>query len=158
MSKMLSAQACQDFKNEVMTGSVSSALKKLDALKVILHPSFNIASCRINTEADFQNKYMLIISYYQEALLECGSPFSSTSESDISIAREALEYAVILSVKAGDKGSFQRYMSCLKPLYTSGKIQEPTDQMNVVVGLNLLYLLVENRLADYHCEVCTLSK
>ena len=85
--------------------------------------------------------------------MDYGSPFASNNESEIVLARETLEYAVILSVKAGDKASFQRYMSSLKPLYTSVKLNGASDLMNVIVGLNLLYLLVENRLADYHCEV-----
>lgn len=34
------------------------------------------------------------------------------------LAREVLEYAVLLSVKKGDKDAFQRNLSSLRPYYT----------------------------------------
>lgn len=33
---------------------------------------------------------------------------------------------------------------------------ETSEITHAILGLNLLYLLVENRLADFHCEVCFL--
>lgn len=37
--------------------------------------------------------------------------------------------------------------------FLSNRETEESDIMYNIVGLNLLYLLVENRLADFHCEV-----
>jgi len=76
--------------------------------------------------------------------------------SELNFARESLEYAVILSVNMGDKESFQRHMSSLRPYYTTNTID--SDIKFTVLGLNLLYLLVENRLADFHCELELLSE
>jgi 26S proteasome regulatory subunit N12 len=130
---MLSAAASADFKNEVLTGNVQKALSKLEALK--------------------------------EALLDCDSlpPVAvhrPTAEAETAVAKEVLEYAVILSIKAGDKSSFQRYMASLRPYYTAARTlgvdlrsAANNDIVYTILGLNLLHLLVENRLADFHCEV-----
>ena len=129
MSSLTSA-ICQDFKNEVLTGNVTVALKKLETLK--------------------------------EALLDCDSlpplvVHRPNADVETAIAKEILEYAVILSIKAGDKSSFQRYMGSLRPYYTAERTtgSATSDIEYTILGLNLLYLLVENRLADFHCEVCT---
>ena len=93
-------------------------------------------------------------------------------------AMEVFEYAVILSINQMDRDSFNRYMSCLKPYYlnyarwgiihdclgikhciiqsitrTLSHRGQKSEITNAILGLNLLYLLVENRLADFHCEV-----
>lgn len=75
-------------------------------------------------------------------------------------AQDALEHAVLLSVNMSDKESFERHITCLRPYYAnSRKSQEPTSDITItVIGLNLLYLLVENRLADFHCELELLSE
>lgn len=70
------------------------------------------------------------------------------------LAKQVLEYAVLLSINLADKEAFQRHISSLRPYYlTEASRQNPSDVMYSVIGLNLLYLLVENRLADFHCEV-----
>lgn len=69
--------------------------------------------------------------------------------------KSVLEYAVLMSVGMKDKASFQRNISSLRPYYTlcGYDLQSKDSVTSVVLGLNLLYLLVENRLADFHCEV-----
>ena len=92
-----------------------------------------------------------------------------------SVARDFLEYAVIFSIQSNDKESFQRYLSSLRPYYTSHRWDEDpkyflhklkmfahknssglaeSEQMYTILGLNLLYLLVENKLVEFHSEVC----
>jgi 26S proteasome regulatory subunit N12 len=131
MSSILTAATVAAFKQEVLSGNVPVALKKLDALK--------------------------------EALLDCDSlpPMAlarPNAEVETALAKEILEYAIILSIKAGDKSSFQRYMASLRPYYTAARAttsagNDTSDIVYTILGLNLLYLLVENRLADFHCEV-----
>jgi len=41
------------------------------------------------------------------------------AESEREFTKEALEYAVLLSLNLGDKESFQKHISCLRPYYTS---------------------------------------
>ena len=73
-------------------------------------------------------------------------------------AQQILEYAVILSVNIEDKESFQKHVNALGPYYqsTNQSSNSATEITATVVGLHLLYLLVENRQADFHCQVHTL--
>jgi len=83
---------------------------------------------------------------------------SPTAEAERAFAREVLEHAVLLSVRMGDKGSFQRHLSSLRPYYTNSAAAAVSESQNTILGLNLLYLLVENRLSDFHCELELLSE
>ena len=68
---------------------------------------------------------------------------SATAEQERAFACEVLENAVLLSVALQDKDGFQRHISQLKPLYG---VVSGGNNVNTV-GLNLMFLLVENRLA-----------
>jgi hypothetical protein len=45
------------------------------------------------------------------------------------------------------------YISELVTIFLYDRDAPETEIMCTILGLNLLYLLVENRLADFHCEV-----
>lgn len=112
-----------------------------------------------------EEKAEKILGEIKAMMLELDSlpPLSIETEnaaSERKFAREALEYAVILSVNMCDKDSFERHITCLRPYYASfDKSQSPASDIEMtVIGLNLLYLLVENRLADFHCELELLSE
>jgi hypothetical protein len=45
------------------------------------------------------------------------------------------------------------YTSELVTILLCDRDAPETEIMCTILGLNLLYLLVENRLADFHCEV-----
>ncbi len=79
---------------------------------------------------------------------------TQNAEAERILAREFFEYAVIYSIQTSDKDSFQRYVSSLRPYYIGycASISE-SDMKYTIIGLNLLFLLVENRLADFHSEV-----
>lgn len=103
----------------------------------------------------------------KKALLELNSlpPMSMNTpfaKQERALAQEALEYAAILSINVGDKDAFQRSITSLRPYYCDYKENDAksvgSDMTMTVVGLNLLYLLVENRLADFHCELELLSE
>ena len=75
------------------------------------------------------------------------------------IARDFFEYAVIFSVDRGDSESFQRYLSSLRPFYTMRYPDLPDSELIcTILGLNLLHLLVENKLASFHSEVAQYIK
>jgi len=69
-------------------------------------------------------------------------------------AREVYEQSVVLAIISSNKEAFQKYLSALRPYYT-GFQPEVSESENkyTILGLNLLYLIVENRLADYHSEL-----
>lgn len=62
----------------------------------------------------------------------------------------ALELGVLLSVAEGDLDAFARNMAQLKPFYSAG-IASPRKAH--VTGLNLMHLLVDNRLSEFHSEL-----
>lgn len=81
------------------------------------------------------------------------------AEEERVLARQVYEYAVILAVKDGDKEAFQRYLNTLRPYYNGfGVVVSESDLKSSVIGLHLLFLLVENQLADFHSELELLSE
>ncbi|KAM7525900.1 hypothetical protein LguiA_015802 [Lonicera macranthoides] len=77
---------------------------------------------------------------------------------ELTIARDIFEHAVILSVKTEDQDAFERDFFQLKPYYTdAGAHLPPSPQEYPILGLNLLRLLVQNRIAEFHTELELLS-
>ncbi|KAE8691118.1 26S proteasome non-ATPase regulatory subunit 8-like protein A [Hibiscus syriacus] len=77
---------------------------------------------------------------------------------ELLLAREIYEHAVVLSVKIEDQDAFERDFFQLKPYYTDvGSRLPPSKQEYLILGLNLLRLLVQNRIAEFHTELELLS-
>ncbi|CAA7406588.1 unnamed protein product [Spirodela intermedia] len=73
---------------------------------------------------------------------------------ELTIARDIYEHAVVLSVKTEDQDAFERDFFQLKPYYTdTSGIIPPSPQEYPILGLNLLRLLVQNRIAEFHTEL-----
>ncbi|KAI3710664.1 hypothetical protein L2E82_40453 [Cichorium intybus] len=77
---------------------------------------------------------------------------------ELTIARDIYEHAVVLSVKMEDQDAFERDFFQLKPYYTDvgGRLPQ-SPQEYPILGLNLLRLLVQNRIAEFHTELELLS-
>lgn len=77
---------------------------------------------------------------------------------ELTLARDIYEHAVVLSVKMEDQDAFERDFFQLKPYYTdaAGRLP-PSPQEYSILGLNLLRLLVQNRIAEFHTELELLS-
>lgn len=84
-----------------------------------------------------------------ESLPPVNAPSQNAAE-ERAIACEIYEYATLYSLSASDRSLFQRFVGSLKPFYN---IFEHTELKFTILGLNLLYLLVENRLSDFHSEL-----
>ncbi|ERN14062.1 hypothetical protein AMTRI_Chr01g111400 [Amborella trichopoda] len=83
---------------------------------------------------------------------------SPTAVHELTIARDIFEHAVVLSVKAEDQDAFERDFFQLKPYYTDTRgLIPPSPQEYPILGLNLLRLLVQNRIAEFHTELELLS-
>ncbi len=79
--------------------------------------------------------------------------FPSTNEYN-TIAAQALELGVLISVASEDLDSFERNISQLKAYYSLlNNTTTTTNQKCHVLGLNLMYLLVENKLSEFHSEL-----
>ncbi|XP_074317604.1 26S proteasome non-ATPase regulatory subunit 8 homolog A-like [Silene latifolia] len=77
---------------------------------------------------------------------------------ELTLAREIYEHAVVLSVKMEDQEAFERDFCQLKPYYTDARDRIPqSPQEYQILGLNLLRLLVQNRIAEFHTELELLS-
>lgn len=83
---------------------------------------------------------------------------SSSAGKELLVARDIMEEAVALAVKARDADAFERNFLQLRAYYTDteGSLG-PSDQEHPILGLNLLRLLVQNRLAEFHTELEMLS-
>lgn len=79
---------------------------------------------------------------------------TSNAQKEITLARDSLELAVFLSVKMQDEAAFERNYQQLQ-MYTSDTrgLLQPSQQQNLITGLNLLRLLVQNRIAEFHTEL-----
>uniref|UniRef100_A0A0D6QVI6 PCI domain-containing protein n=1 Tax=Araucaria cunninghamii TaxID=56994 RepID=A0A0D6QVI6_ARACU len=83
---------------------------------------------------------------------------SPTADRELTLARDIFEHAVVLSVKIEDQDAFERDFLQLKPYYTDTRGSIPlSPQEYPILGLNLLRLLVQNRIAEFHTELELLS-
>jgi 26S proteasome regulatory subunit N12 len=88
-------------------------------------------------------------------------PHGSSDAMQISI--ESLEIGILMMVEDGDLDSFARNVAQIKPLYAmikgsySTTIQESPRKCHIL-GLNLMNLLVDNRLSEFHAELELLTE
>lgn len=93
-----------------------------------------------------------------DTLLPNGSKtISPSSKLEKISAIDVLENAIILSINLGDKDLFARHISSLRTYYHDFGDDIQSNLKYTMIGLNLLYLLVENKLAEFHCELELLS-
>jgi 26S proteasome regulatory subunit N12 len=79
------------------------------------------------------------------------------SSESITLAALALELGALLSVADDDLDAFARNISQLKPYYDALSATT-TERKCHVLGLNLMHLLVDNRLSEFHAELELLSE
>jgi len=91
------------------------------------------------------------LSKLKIAMLE----FPSDSEPHMKVAAEALEIGILLTVEDGDLDAFARNVAQIKPLYA---VLKTTPRKCHILGLNLMNLLVENRLSEFHAELELLTE
>lgn len=125
-------EGCNALKDAVVKEHYQMATDKLNSLKALMLEFDSLPPLNLETES---------------------------AELERALAREILEYAVLLAIKTQNKDAFQRNLSSLRPYYTGygPKISE-SESKYTILGLNLLFLLVENRLADFHCELELLTE
>lgn len=81
--------------------------------------------------------------------------FPPGSERHMKVAAEALEIGILLAVEDGDMDAFARNVAQIKPLYS---VLKATPRKCHILGLNLMNLLVENRLSEFHAELELLTE
>ena len=77
---------------------------------------------------------------------------------ELILARNTLEIGALWSIEQKDIPSFQRYVAQVKCYYYDYGTQLPDSAYKYhILGLNLLGLLAQNRLAEFHTEMELLS-
>ena len=83
---------------------------------------------------------------------------TSTAKEELMLGRECLEQGVLISVQMQDEAAFERNFLQLNTYYTDTKDVIPDSEQELLIrGLNLLRLLVQNRIAEFHTELETLA-
>jgi len=83
---------------------------------------------------------------------------SARVKQDLVIARDVLEIGALWSVYSQNVLSFERYMAQLKHYYFDYQNELPQSAFkHQLLGLNLLALLSQNRVAEFHTELELLS-
>jgi 26S proteasome regulatory subunit N12 len=85
-------------------------------------------------------------------------------QKELMLTREILEMGVQWSIRSKDTDSFERYIAQLRPYYAkyynfinvSDKLPA-SQRMYTLIGLNLLRLLSQSRLSEFHSEIETLD-
>jgi 26S proteasome regulatory subunit N12 len=96
-----------------------------------------------------------VLSQLKLALATNGS--AQTPE-QIALERSVFETAAMLNIREKDIKEFQRHFSMLKPYYVDyGSELPPSDLQSTVLGLNLLRLLAQGSLDEFHIELETIS-
>ncbi|GAB0100563.1 26S proteasome non-ATPase regulatory subunit 8 [Sergentomyia squamirostris] len=78
----------------------------------------------------------------------------TASQNELLVARDTLEIGAEYSVAVKDVVAFERYMSQLKCYYYDYKnLIADSPNKYQLLGLNLLFLLSQNRVAEFHTEL-----
>lgn len=81
-----------------------------------------------------------------------------TAVQELMLARNIFEHAVVLSIMTEDQEAFERHFLQLKPYFSDTRnVIPPSPEEYPILGLNLLRLLVQNRIAEFHTELELLS-
>lgn len=114
---------CDQLRKEFNGSNIAQTQKTLDQLKMIL-ASLNL---------------LIPASMEQNGLL---------------LTREVLEIGALLSIRSQDISGFERYMTQLKTFFREYKDYMPeSPRMFMLLGLNLLRLLAQGRISEFHSEL-----
>ncbi|KAI0375779.1 hypothetical protein BV20DRAFT_959828 [Pilatotrama ljubarskyi] len=95
----------------------------------------------------------VLLTRLKIALTEAGLlvPFGNPDPQDLVIARDILEVGAFWSIRTKDIPSFDRYFSQLQTFYNDfSSVLPPSPREYPLRGLNLIRLLTQNRIADFH--------
>ncbi|KAG1138607.1 hypothetical protein G6F37_010656 [Rhizopus arrhizus] len=123
------------------------ALQQLETTRDQLRNEMNAAS------PNFQKIGQLLIQAKIQ-LIEAGAFTPTAEKTDTNVlitARDILEIGAYYSVRIKDIASFERYIAQLNTYYHDLlAVLPPSQQMYPLIGLNLLRLLSQNKLSEFH--------
>ncbi|KAF8192609.1 SAC3/GANP/Nin1/mts3/eIF-3 p25 family-domain-containing protein [Pholiota molesta] len=127
---------------------------QLKTLYEELHRAFNQ-----KPSADLK-KCVVVLNKLKIGLIEAGLllPQGDVNLGDLVVAREILEIGAFVSIQSRDVPSFDRYFSQLQTFYTDySESLPPSKREYNIRGLNLIRLLTQNRIADFHTTLESLD-
>jgi len=90
--------------------------------------------------------------------LKMATSMAEPTAEKLTLERDIFETATMLNLREKDIDGFERHMSMLKPYYVDyGSVIPASPMQETVLGLNLLRLLAQGRLDDFHTELETIS-
>ena len=118
------------------------------------------------TEAISKNDHALALERLDDFKVHAATTFHGQDATEavvrdqLRLQREAAEHGVMISAATRDEDGFERHAAQAKAAYDAckrmeGKPIERSDNESLIVGLNLLRLLVQNRIAEFHTELET---
>eukprot|EP00741_Cyanophora_paradoxa_P002055 tig00000545_g1991.t1 len=89
-----------------------------------------------------------------QSLPTAGQKQSPTLQQELLICREILELASMLAIRMKDIPAFERHIAQLKTYYFDyAHLLPPSQRQFPILGLNLLRLLAQNRIGEFHTEL-----
>ena len=126
--------------------------------KAFEHATASSSSSSSKDESSFQTAFNLLenLKVALTHLTALPPLFEQTKskKEELLLARELLEMSVILCARADDEMSFERNFAQLKSYYEDVREDLPPSQNEPICwGLNLLRLLMQNRIGSFHAEL-----
>ncbi|KAG1668580.1 hypothetical protein FOA52_007315 [Chlamydomonas sp. UWO 241] len=79
---------------------------------------------------------------------------TATAKEELALARDVYEHAAFYSLRTKDDATMERCFAQLKSFYADTRSMLPASpQESTLLGLDLLRLLVQNRIAEFHTEL-----
>ncbi|KAJ7591258.1 SAC3/GANP/Nin1/mts3/eIF-3 p25 family-domain-containing protein [Mycena floridula] len=119
---------------------------QLKSLYADLQRSFN------SNPSDLK-KCGVLLTQLKIGLIEAGLllPQGEPNFDDLAVARDILEIGAIWGIRTKNVPAFDRYFSQLQTFYTDySSVLKPSPREFPIRGLNLIRLLTQNRIADFH--------
>jgi len=113
-----------------------------------------------NAKPSDLKKCTVTLNKLKLGLIEAGLllPKGDVILGDLVVAREVLEIGAIVSIRSRDIPSFDRYFAQLQTFYTDySESLPPSKREYPIRGLNLIRLLTQNRIADFHTTLESLD-
>ncbi|PPQ66761.1 hypothetical protein CVT24_008718 [Panaeolus cyanescens] len=128
-------------------------MSQLKALYEELGRTFYSKQCDLN-------KCTALLSKLKIGLIEAGLllPQGNVNLGDLVVARDILEIGAFVSIRSRDVPSFDRYFAQLQTFYVDYSESLPASKREYAIrGLNLIRLLTQNRIADFHTTLESLD-
>jgi 26S proteasome regulatory subunit N12 len=116
--------------------------------------AFNAGEAKLDEAQQLLGKLKVFMLSFSSLPPASPAAPSAAQQQELLLAREVLEHGALLAIKAMDIPAFERYVAQLKIYYSDcAKTLPESPRQYPILGLNLLRLLAQNRIAEFHTEL-----